>query len=391
MSIELIVIGILVLGVLIFVHELGHFLLAKWNGVGVVEFSIGFGPKILQKRIGETKYAIGIIPLGGYVRMVGDDPRLLAPDNKEQLEEAELEEEEVSEEEKELLADKSRWFLTQSYLPKVSIVFAGPLFNILFAILLSIGAYLIYGKQVPIEDPIIGGVYPKRAAEKAGLKAGDHVTAIDGREIKLWEELAKRVSAARGETLTFSILRKEEGQEEFTKLDIQVTPEPIDKEMAILNDEEDLDRHMIGVAASSKPEPVSGVIEATTLGSIHIWILTKTIMKGMGAMITGAISRTNIAGPIFIFGEAARSAEKGFEQLIGFMVFLSISLAILNLLPIPILDGGHLLFFTIEAIKGGPLSLKAQSYANQVGLFILLSLMIFAIGNDIVRLITGSS
>ena len=388
----MLIIGILVLGVLIFVHELGHFLIAKWNNVGVVEFAIGFGPKILHKQIGETKYSIGIIPLGGYVRMIGDDPRLLVEQGEFAAAQAEEEEEvEVSELEKQLYADKSRWFLTQKYWPKMAIVIAGPLFNVLFAILLSITTYYFYGKAISVDDSVIGGVYPNRAAENAGLLAGDHVTAINGKSISLWSELAETVSNSNGEKLVFSVTRTNPETQKKSNMEISIVPELIDKELAIINGEENLNRYMIGVTASVESVPVDGAIEAFKLGVGHNWLLTKTIIRGLGAMITGSIPRSNIAGPIFIFGEAARSAEKGIEQLVGFVVFLSISLAILNLLPIPILDGGHLLFFTIEAIKGGPLSLKAQSLANQVGLVLLLSLMVFAIGNDIVRIITGAS
>lgn len=373
----MIFVAVLVLGVLIFVHELGHFLVAKSCGVGVLDFAIGFGKKIWTKRIGETKYAIGIVPLGGYVRMVGDEPSQLETWGEDQ--------EKLDPVEKKLMQDEKRWFLKKPLLARAAIVIAGPAFNLGFALLLAIFSFYVYGKSVVVDKPVIGGLVPDFPAEKSGLRVYDFVKSVDGREMLNWSDLAETIGASRGKSLSLLVVREEEGQKK--ELEIKIAGQTDSAEMKLLEGSESgVDRYKIGIMPDFSREPIA-FTEALQLGSAQLWFVTQLTAKGLWGMLSGVISPKHIAGPIFIFKEAAQTAKRGFEHLLDFVVFLSVSLAVLNLLPIPVLDGGHLLFFIIEGLKGSPLSIKAQAVANQVGMFILLMLMVFAVGNDILRLV----
>ena len=380
--------AVIILGVLIFVHELGHFLLAKCCKVGVLEFAIGFGPRIISKKFGETSYSLRAIPLGGYVRMVGDDPRLAHTDTPEGTAAEALltgENEPLDPETARLVADKSRWFLNQGLVGRSAIVLAGPMFNLGFALLLALVTVVVYGAGVPVTDAVIGGVMRDHPAERAGLKADDHVITIDGVAIQDWEQLAKTVATSEGRKLRFDIERAKEGAAVPEKLTLDVQGEPESVELALLTNNEPGKAYKIGISPKVERRPVA-LAEAPRIALQHIWNLSSTTVKGVWYMIRGSISSKNIAGPIYIFGEAASSTRKGLAYAFDFMILLSVSLAILNLLPIPVLDGGHLLFFLLEALRGGrPLSLRALQIANNIGLAMLLGLMVFALGNDLIR------
>lgn len=376
-------VSVLILGLLIFVHELGHFLFAKWNKVGVLEFAIGFGHKIFSKKIGETTYSLRLIPLGGYVKMVGDDPHdVFGGESAETAAEAAPE---VDEETKRLMKDRSRWFLTKGYLPKLSIVLAGPGFNLLFAFIISAASFYAWGAAEHLDKPIIGDTITGYPAEKAGLKAKDKVLSIDGAPTTTWEALAETIAASGGKELNLKVERlNAEGAAE--RVDIKVAGSPDSSEMQVLSGTpKKPGAYKIGIMPSVQRKPV-GAIDSIIGGAGHVWFVSKVTVRGLLGMVQGAISTKNIAGPIFIFKEAARSATKGLEAVLDFMIFLSVSLAILNLLPIPILDGGHILFFTAEAVKGSPISLRTMRWANNFGMAVLLVLMIFAMSNDILKL-----
>lgn len=400
-------IAVLALGVLVFVHELGHFLLAKAFNVGVLEFAIGFGRSVCSVRWGETLYSLRLVPLGGYVRMVGDDPRLLLAEGAEKPRTAPLGESsqdsaraslepirEFSVEDEALLRDKSRWFLQKSYLPKALIVLAGPGFNLIFAVLLAILSFAVYGRGTSSELSRIGDVFPGLPAEKAGIKGGDLVLSVNGEPISLWKELAERVAKSEGKQLTFLVRRAVENQEDGPKaqqnpiseeLKLNVLPELEGGELAALEGRSPEKRYKIGIVPAMDRTPVA-LTEAVRAGPLAVWGASVMTVRGLSGMLQGLISPKHIAGPIFIFDQAAKSAKKGLEYLFDFMIFLSVSLAILNLLPIPILDGGHLMFFTIELLKGSPVSIRVQEFAHQVGMGALLLLMVFAVGNDLLRL-----
>jgi len=368
-----IIIAILALGVLIFVHELGHFLLAKWNGVGVVEFAIGFGKPIWQKQVGETNYSIRLIPLGGYVRMVGDDLRLL--DDEELRAEFKEQHGELGEE---------RWFLAKGYWAKFAIVVAGPAFNVIFALLLAMGSFYIFGKPVLTHEPVLGGVVPGYPAAQAGLQTGDRIDSVGGVRVTSWGELARSIASSQGDEVELSVMRPTpDGSFESLVLKVQGTDQIA--ELELLEGRSEERRFKIGIFPETERVAI-GFTESISMGAYQVWSITELTFRGLWGMISGLISPKNIAGPIYIFQAGAEAAQTGLDRLFDFMIFLSVSLAILNLLPIPILDGGHLLIFTIEALKGGRLNIKIVEKANMVGLALLLLLMVYAVSNDVMRL-----
>ncbi|NLF25515.1 MAG: RIP metalloprotease RseP, partial [Deltaproteobacteria bacterium] len=348
------------------------------------------------KRIGGTYYSIGIVPLGGYVRMVGDDPHELADAQGEGPKEQESEKPSGSTEfmfqdgggydevDKALMADRSKWFLEKGYLTKMAVVLAGPGFNILFAWLLAIGTFWYFGIETPVDRAVIGDTIPGYPAEKAGLKSGDRVLSIDGQQVSDWRTLADIVRDSGGRELVLLIERQHPEGGTVQKLEIKVTGEPEDPELALLTNSEQSGSYLIGIRPGSQDVSVS-LGEAFSAGSYHVLGTSVLTVRSLWLMLKGAISAKNIGGPIAIVKQAAVFAERGVAKLSLFIVFLSISLGIINLFPIPVLDGGHLLFFTIELFKGAPLSLRFKEVTSQIGLVLLLALMLFAIGNDIIN------
>ncbi len=382
-----ILVALVVLAILIFVHELGHFLVAKAAGVGVIEFAIGFGKKVFSKKWGDTTYSLRAVPLGGYVRMVGDDPSFLEKsldkENSEEVEDSEADADWVKAREEALRYDPQSWFLNKSLKAKSAIVIAGPLFNILFAAVLSIFIVGFYGKAIPVETPVIGAVAPDSPAERAGLLPGDYILSISGNNTSTWIEMSEMIADSGGKEIVLKIERVDQALLPSI-LEVPIVAES-DSEMAVLlGTDRTREIFRIGVMPSLERVPAS-FGEALTLGVFRVVKTSEMIIRGLAGMIQGLISTRHLGGPIMIFQEASRSAQMGLEPLLSFTVFLSISLAILNLLPIPVLDGGHLVFFLIEGIKGSPISIRARMLANQVGMLFILALMAFAIGNDILR------
>ncbi|MGA1190695.1 MAG: RIP metalloprotease RseP [Bdellovibrionota bacterium] len=399
-----IITAILALGILVFIHELGHFLFAKFFSVQVLEFAVGFGPRVWGQQFRGTAYSIRAIPLGGYVRMAGESPLDLEEERTE--ESAEIEERQPRAQRRvndeggaadltaesftsslsddaflpAVTTDRSRWFLSQSYIPKFLIVFAGPLFNILFAVILAWFALFIFGKSSLVDTPEIGAVMPGLPAEQAGMMEGDRVVRIDGKEILLWDELAETIRASQGKPLDLEINRKGD----IIHLILNPTLEQSELDL-LLDDQNEGERYKVGIIPASKRE-TAGFFEAAVLGVKQVLFISELTIKGIYGMIEGRISTESISGPLYIFKHGADAARSGLDRLIDFMVFLSVSLALLNLLPIPVLDGGHLIFFTIEAIKGSPVSMRLQQVATQVGMLFLLGLMLFAVSNDIKKL-----
>ena len=391
--------AIIVLGLLVFVHELGHFLLAKWHKVGVLEFALGFGPVLVNKKWGDTTYSIRAIPLGGFVRMVGEHPSLL----HDETEAAELMKE-MTPEEQRLHSNKDCWFLNKPYWPKFSIVFAGPLFNIIFAVFLAVFSVYHFGKPVPQDRPVIGDLLKGFPAEKAGLRPLDRIMEVNGEVLTDWRDLVRLVSQSEGKEMRLVIERPVfgDGQPGFVdnvavrRLSEASSFERITVTMSasyqtndldtLMGDQKEKRRPRIGAGAYTERADAT-LLEALYIGTYHVWKITELNILGMYHMIVGNISAKNIGGPILIVQEAASSAKRGFDSILDFMILLSMSLAILNLLPIPVLDGGHIMFFTIEALCGGPVRLRIQQVATQVGMAILLALMLFAFSNDLLRLL----
>ena len=350
----------ILLGILIFVHELGHFLVAKYFNVKVLRFSLGFGPRLIGKTWGETEYRLSLVPLGGYVNLLGQ---------------SEEEEEEIPEE------DRPRSFSHQSVLRRMAIVAAGPLFNLFWAIIVLA---IIYMWGIPALSAKIGKVIEASPAYKAGLMENDVITRINGQHIKTWDNMSKSIEGSRGASLRF----------EFKRDDIlyfaMITP-AITKGKNHFG--EDIDRYVIGVEVSKDFDQVTMRFNPF----MALWKATKDTayfsqltVVGLGKMIIGAISaRQNLSGPISIFRMAGQVAEVGIIPFLHLMALISISLAIINLFPVPILDGGHLVFFLIELCKGSPVSVKYQEYAYKAGLAFIVLLMIFVFWNDIDRIFPG--
>ena len=345
---------VIVLGVLIFFHELGHFLVARFFGVGVQTFSLGFGPRILGKKIGITDYRISAIPLGGFVKMVGEEPN------------AELTPEEIP-----------ISFTHKHVLKKIFIVAAGPIFNLLLAVVIFYIIFQISGLYIRL--PSVGSVEPESPAYMAGLKAGDKITSINDIPVNSWEEMAEIISESKGNHLFFSIMRNGE------TIQIGITPESKEDKNLF---GENITRYVIGITSSTevitrKLNPVEAFSESL-MQTVKITELTiVSIIK----LIQGTLSTKTLGGPIMIADLAGQQAKEGVLNLFFFTALLSINLAILNFLPIPVLDGGHLLFFFIELITGRPVNIKVREIAQQTGIFILILLMIFVFYNDITRYI----
>lgn len=347
---------VVVLGVLIFIHELGHFLVAKWSGVTVLRFSLGFGPKLFGVTRGDTEYRLSLIPLGGYVKMLGEET-----------------EDEVSEEQ---LANS---FAAQPVFKRIAIVLAGPFSNFLLAIVIFALIYAFSG--IPQLAPEIGTVAPGSPAEKAGLQTGDTVLTINAQPITTWDELSSRIEELGENPLTLEFQRDQK------VMTVQVTPSVTEVKNLF---GESIKRPVMGVTASGKVSIRSvNPLHAGYYSLLQTWNLSKLFLLTVVKMVEGVISVKTLGGPILIAQMAGQQAQEGMINLINFMAVISVNLAVLNLLPIPVLDGGHILFFTIEAILGRPLSVKKVELAQKVGMFILLLLMLFVFYNDIMRLIPG--
>ncbi|NDC37749.1 MAG: RIP metalloprotease RseP, partial [Proteobacteria bacterium] len=263
----------------------------------------------------------------------------------------------------------------------------GPLANLISAFILGVISIAVWGATVPVNLPVIGQVIPGYPAEKGGMKLGDKVLSVDGSSVKTWEELSSIVRNSQGKELSFEVERAVEGGSMERKV-LTFAGVQERSELEFLDSSFATQGYKVGISAAAKRVDV-GVLEAVQLTGYHIYKLTKVTLRGVLGLVTGAVSLKNIGGPIFIFGESMRSAKQGIAALLDFMVFLSVSLAVFNLLPIPVLDGGHLVFFAIEALKGKPISLRAMELATQVGMVFILALTVLAVGNDMLRLWNG--
>jgi len=346
----------LVLGVLIFVHELGHFIVAKRSGVTVLRFSLGFGPKIVGITRGGTEYRLSLIPLGGYVKMLGEDA-----------------EEELTQEQ---LAGS---FSNQNVYKRIGIVLAGPMSNFLLAIIIF--AFLFAFSGIPERSPDIGSVNPGSPAEQAGLQAGDRVLTINGKPLTTWEELSEAIEKQGQNPMTLQVGRNDQ--------QVTMTVTPTVSEVKNLFGET-VKRPVIGITASEKVT-INKVNPALAgyYALQHTWNLSKLFLLTVVKLVQRIVPLQTLGGPILIAQMAGQQAQEGLLNLVNFMALISVNLAVLNLLPIPVLDGGHIFFFLIEAILGRPLSLKKVEMAQKVGMLVLLALMIVVFYNDIMRLIPG--
>jgi regulator of sigma E protease len=348
---------ILVLGLLIFVHELGHFLFAKLFGVRVLKFSLGFGPRIAGKIIGETEYVISAFPLGGFVKMFGENP----------------DEQEASSGDREVsFAHKAVW-------QRFFIVLAGPLFNLLFSVFLFFMVFTFVGVPTAVDSTRIGKVTENSAAALAGLQVDDVILQIDDRETHGWLDVLEAVKGSGGQPISVLIKRGSD------RLNLEVVP-AMDTVKNVFGEEVE-QRFMIGIVkADDLTYEKNNIIQSLQKACQQTWMYITLTVMGFVKIIQQVVPASEIGGPILIAQIAGEQMKAGWLNLIYFMGLLSVNLGILNLLPIPVLDGGHLVFLTIEGLRRKPMAERAQIIAQQVGIGLLGSLMVFVFYNDIARL-----
>jgi len=355
-----------VLTVVVFFHELGHFLVARWCGVRVQAFSVGFGPELFGRtdRHG-TRWKLSVIPLGGYVKFAGDENEASVPD-QEALARMSAEE-------------RAGAFQTKPVSRRAAIVAAGPIANFLLAIAIFALLFGLFGR--PEISPRVDAIQPDSAAQAAGLMEGDLVLAIDGQPIQTFAEMQRIVSVSAGEQLAMLVDR---GGQQLT---VEVTPQR----------REITDRFgnvqsigLLGVSRSASQEDVVvrrfGPVEAVVEGSRETWFVVTRTAGYLAGIVTGRESADQLGGPIRVAQISGQVATLGFAALLNLTAVLSVSIGLLNLLPIPMLDGGHLLFYAAEALRGKPLSERAQEYGFRIGIAIVLFLMVFATWNDVLHL-----
>ena len=440
---------VVVIGILILVHELGHFFVARWTGVGVERFSIGFGPVLLRWRGKETEYALSAIPMGGYVKMMGEESPLEGGGGP--------------------AYDPARAFALKALWARFLIVFAGPAMNLVLAA--AIFAVVLAAMGRPVWPPTLGRVTDGSPAASAGLRAGDTIVAVDGRPVAYWEDVEYAVARSAGRPLEvrvrrdggettarvtprlrsvadpifresrevwdigvglqalplitsvgprspaekaglksgdavveaadqplhspddlLDVIRSRPGasfpmvvERDGKRLTLTVTPDAV-KERSPTGEELTVGKIQAGLGLKPERFEPYGALAAVWHGTIRTWDMTVLTTKGLWKLVSRQIDLSNIGGPIQIATETTRQAHEGLVSVALFVAVISVNLGVLNLLPIPMLDGGHLLFFVIEAVLGRPLSLRKREVAQQVGFVLLMVIMVFALYNDLTRL-----
>lgn len=332
--------AIFVFGVLITVHEFGHFITAKMTGMRVDEFAIGFGPNIFQKKVGDTLYSLRIIPLGGYNKIAGMDPD--EPDSEDS-------------------------FKSKSIPARMLVILAGSLMNFLLPILLFFAIFMINGVQKPLDTPVLGTVVADKSAAKAGLTVGDRIISINGEKIEKWNDLV--VTLQKYPDKEIIVTAEHEGQvQDFKMIPVY---------------DEQYGRPLIGISPKYEQyQPEVG--EAFTMGVGYTKYLIVAMVDGLKKIITGA-APAEVSGPIGVAKMAGEVANQGMLPLLNFIAFLSINLGVINLLPLPALDGGHIVILLLEALRGKPLGARATNAIQMVGVAIILTITVFALFNDISR------
>jgi len=358
-----------VLTVVVFFHELGHFLVARWCGVKVTAFSIGFGPEIVgfNDRHG-TRWKLSAIPLGGYVKFLGDDNAASVPDHEAANA--------MSEEERKVS------FVHKPVGARAAVVAAGPIANFILAILIFAGVFMVAGKQTTTAR--VDAIQDGSAAQAAGFKSGDLVLSINGSAITSFADMQRIVSISAGEKLEVVVDRGGER--------VQLTAVPQMRE--VKDNFGNVHRlGVLGISRSMAPGDIRtekmGPLAAVGAGAQETWFVVDRTLSYIGGIFAGRESADQLGGPIRIAQVSGQVATAGFVALLHLTAVLSVSIGLLNLFPIPLLDGGHLLFYAVEAVRGRPLSERAQEFGFRIGLAIVLVLMIFATFNDILHLATS--
>ncbi|MCB4770011.1 RIP metalloprotease RseP [Ancylobacter sp. Lp-2] len=355
-----------VLTIVVFFHELGHFWVARRAGVKVVAFSIGFGPEIVgfNDRHG-TRWKLSAIPLGGYVKFLGDDNAASAPDRDGLSHMTE--------------AEKKVSFFHKSVGARAAIVAAGPIANFILAIVIFAGLFMTVGRQVA--TPRVDAIQAGSAAEKAGFQPHDLILSIDGAPIESFSDMQRIVSASADVPLSVQIDRGGEHRV------LTATPDRREITDTFGN------VHRIGVLGISRSTGAGdvttqrfGPVEAVGLAGKEVWFIVDRTFSYLGGVVTGRESADQLGGPIRIAQVSGQVATFGIGALLQLAAVLSVSIGLLNLFPVPLLDGGHLMFYAIEALRGRPLSDRAQEVGFRIGLALVLMLMLFATWNDILNI-----
>lgn len=352
-----------VLTIVVFFHELGHFLVARWCGIKVLTFSIGFGPEIVgfYDRYG-TRWKISAVPLGGYVKFFGDDNAASVPDHAAAAAMSE--------------ADKQDSFVFKKVGARAAVVAAGPIANFILAIVIFALIFMTFGKQ--IASARVDAITPNSAAQKAGFQPGDLVVAINGDKIESFSEMQRVVSINAGEPLNVEVERG----------GVHVTIKAVPEMKEIKDNFGNVHRlGVLGISRSMAPGDIKthkyGPLQAVVMGAQETWFVVDRTLSYIAGVFAGREAADQLGGPIRIAQVSGQVATAGIVALIHLTAVLSVSIGLLNLFPIPLLDGGHLLFYGIEAVRGRPLSERAQEVGFRIGLALVLMLMVFATFNDI--------
>lgn len=332
---------IFVFGLLVMVHELGHFFAAKSVGMGVHEFAIGFGPKVVSRKIGDTVYSLRLIPLGGFNKIAGMDPD-------------------------EPQDEKS--FNSKSVWARMLVIIAGSAMNFVLPVLLFTIVFLSSGIDVPSNEPVLGTIMAEKPASKADLKAGDRIISVNGQTVDSWRHFVNIVQSSPGNELAIAYDRNGVAGKTTVKPEF----------------DEKANRGIIGVVPVVEHQ-WPGVFESISLAAKQTYMLAAAMLAGIVQMITGRAA-ADVAGPIGVAQMAGQVAQLGFLPLLQFAAFLSINLGLINLLPVPVLDGGHVVTLAVEAIRRKPLGKNSQQFIQMIGFSLLLLLMLLATFKDLTRL-----
>jgi regulator of sigma E protease len=348
---------VLVLGILIFFHELGHFLMARLMRIGVSTFSLGFGPKLWGFTSGKTQYRLSAVPLGGYVKLVGESRDTPVPEG--------------------FVEEES--FILRPPWQRMIVVAAGPIFNFILAWMIYFGLFWAMGQAEIL--PTIGTIVDGSPAQEAGIRQGDRITDVGGSRIRNWTELATTIRTSEGEELRFTLER------DGSRMTLEVKPR-VDVQKNIFGEEIKVPLIGISPAGDMVYTPL-GPFDAAGAGLVQTWELIKLTVQGIVKLVERIIPLDTIGGPIMIAQLVSEQAHRGLADVLALTALISINLGLLNLLPIPVLDGGHILFYAIESVTGRPLSEKWQQITIRIGLALLFALMALAVYNDLARVFTS--
>lgn len=354
---------ILILSLLVFVHEMGHYLVGRWSGIGILVFSVGFGPELAgytDKR--GTRWKLSAIPLGGYVKFLGDEDASSKTDTGALAG--------MSPEE------RSRTFAGASLGRRAATVAAGPIANFVLAIVIFATLFSVYGR--PVADPVVASVVPASAAERAGVKPGDALISIDGNPVTTFEDVRRYVSVRPDTSIKITLKRGAE------MVDVPLVPERKEITDGFGNKSE---VGLIGIVTDDKAGKFRMVqytpTQAVAQGVKECWAIVTGTFDYLSNVVTGRMKADQLGGPIRVAQVSGQMASIGISALLQLAAMLSVSIGLLNLMPIPVLDGGHLFFYAVEAVRGRPLTERTQEIAFRIGFAIVLTLMVFTTWNDI--------